>query len=122
MGGGQRAAGREAVKIAAAGRKEIVWRGLSVPSELGELIVVGQVLMSESRYTPEDFFRELPTLINDGAKAKIEAFLAIALDGRFSSAELKGLIKHIAPVIRVHDAKGAHQLLRSIADELSKEA
>ena len=107
--------------VKAARPKDVIWRGKPVPAALRDLGALMRVVANDRRISSNQFIPALAAFADTKMKAEAMAFLTPALNGRFTSAELKGLLNQIAPDIRFSDAKDAQEFLQSLADELSKD-
>ena len=76
----------------------------------------------DHRSTSDAFIPALAAFLDPKMKAEANAFLTHALDGRFTAAELKGLLNQIAQGMRFASAKRAEEFLRALNTELSKDA
>lgn len=97
----------------------IVWQGVMVPTAV---VQFGNHIHPAMDAYGEQWLEGLRELTNEAQKPEIAKFLRDALNGRYSNAELKGLLNQIAPNIIWGGAKNVRDFLERLADAMLKEA
>jgi len=93
-----------------------------VPDSVLQMFSFALGLADVSSQLPPNSAPSPVAILRPEQKPEALDFLNVALDGRASTAELKGLMNRCGALLPLPNAKAVRAFLQSLADELSKDA
>ncbi|MFI4935359.1 MAG: hypothetical protein ACHP7N_12115 [Caulobacterales bacterium] len=104
-------------------RGDVEWRGKTLPRAFGDLGLLmhqdASILYGRSE---NELVEGVVAFLTAEQKADLLSFLGEALDGRYTSAELKGMWNKTRPQVSLRDSKGVRRFLQAVRDRIAVEA